>query len=336
MGPKKKVAVEAAPLDIPAVSEEEVLDAKKFLDDKEVKHRQNSNLMYWLEAQGKKDGYNALTPTSRKKFFLHWVAKSIKEGNAVNRTWRKINNKKEDVDKGKWMAKYGMTQLFGEQKALAKINLLNNKADRHRPDRDTGLDDEWNREYKIYEDEEINTHSDDIGKTLESEKEITSEKEKEELAEDMQAAGILEPSSSASAGAQKPMDAKVKIEGQKPEENLKTFNSIKEKPKAVLRSLSESLTEAKRIFEVASDKSKSKYLGPLKTDVEKLIPKFKSTFNSVEKIHLKCSSEDADPVPDPEILAVARKMDAIYSEFSVVVEWFSRMAPAAKKAKKDP
>eukprot|EP00959_Pyramimonas_sp_CCMP1952_P144581 3026050-Pyramimonas_sp.AAC.1 len=293
--------------------------------------------MYWLASEGKRAGYDALTPAARKVFFVSWVAKSMKEGNSVNRTWRKVNHKKEDVDKSKWMAKHGMIQLFGEHKALAKIKLLDDKADRHRPDRDTGLDDEWSRECKIYEDEEINTNTDDAGKTMESEKEITSEKEKAEFAEDLAAAGILEtaPSSSGSAGAEKLKDVKIKVEGQKPEEDMKTFNSIKDKPKAVLRSLSESLTEAKRIFEVASDKSKSKYLGPLKTDVEKLIPRFKSTFNSVEKIHLKSSSEDADPVPDPEILAVARKLDAIYSEFNVVVEWFSRMAPTPKRAKKE-
>ncbi|CAK0849990.1 unnamed protein product, partial [Prorocentrum cordatum] len=288
---------------MPSATDKDVQDAEKFLEDKEVKHRRSSKLMHWLASEGQRAGYDALTPAARKVFFVSWVAKSMEEGNSANRTWWKVNHKKEDVDKSKWMANRGMIQLFGEHKALANIKLLGDKADRHRPDRDTGLDDEWSRECKIYEGEEINTNTDDVGKTMESEKEITSEKEKAEFAEDLAAAGILEtaPSSSGSAGAEKLKDAKIKAE---------------------------------RIFEVASGKSKSKYLGPLKTDVGKLIPRFKSTFNSVEKIHLKSSSEDADPVPDPEIPAVAGKLGAIYSEFNAVAGWFSRMAPTPKRAKK--
>ena len=97
MAPRKtkaKAKAKASPLEAPAVSAEEVKEARKALEDKAIKHRANSNLMYWLQSQGKREGYDSLTAAARKEFALHWYAWSLKGGNTVNRTLRQVSNKK--------------------------------------------------------------------------------------------------------------------------------------------------------------------------------------------------------------------------------------------------
>ena len=215
------------------------------------------------------------------------------------------------------MSKHAMITAMGSQKALSKIKVLNEMPGRHRPDRDTGLDDEWSREFKLYDDEETNATVDDVAKILENNSDVGSEKELLEFQEDMQATGLHAASSSSSASSRQrpPSTSLVKVEGQTPDEDLNTFHNIKNSSKTVLRSLSETILAAKKNHGIASDASKAKYLGPLKIDIEKLLPKLKLAFNNIEKVHLKLASS-TDEVKGEEILALARKLDNVYNEFN--------------------
>ena len=67
MAPKKANGkkAETKTLERPKVSEAEVADAKNILEDKDAKRRANSNMMYWLKTQNKRDAYDEATPAER-------------------------------------------------------------------------------------------------------------------------------------------------------------------------------------------------------------------------------------------------------------------------------
>ena len=343
MGPKKEKTKPKAkigkgngktdpkPLFRPTVSDAEIADAKKLLEDKDRKRRANSNMMYYLASRGEREAYDQCSSAERKKFALEWYVWSIKESEVKHVTTRKLNIQTKATDTARWYSKHKLYELFGAEKAQAKIEKLEKDPKRHRPDKDTGLDTENHREYMIFDDETQNNSIEDLEHTLTSTKDITSDQAKAEAEEDIAALctdvsiAVGRPAPAAATG-----EPRIKVEGAQPAEDLKTFDSIKSKPKHVLRNLGDAVTELKRMFEMCSDPKRKKYTEPLMNDITKLLPKLKSDFTNLEKIHLRSATDN--PVPDSEILAIARKMDKNYEEVSQITEWFGRMVPKTKKS----
>ena len=343
MGPKKEKTKPKAkigkgngktdpkPLYRPKVSDAEIAEARKMLEDKDAKRRANSNMMYYLASRGEREAYDQCSSAERKKFALEWYVWSIKESEVKHVTNRKLNIQTKAKDTARWYSKHKLHELFGAEKAQAKIEKLEKDPKRHRPDKDTGLDTENHREYMIFDDETQNNNIEDLEHTLTSTKDITSDQAKAEAEEDIAALctdvsiAVGRPAPAAATG-----EPRIKVEGAQPAEDLKTFDSIKSKPKHVLRNLGDAVTELKRMFEMCSDPKRKKYTEPLMNDITKLLPKLKSDFTNLEKIHLRSATDN--PVPDSEILATARKMDKNYEEVGQITEWFGRMVPKTKKS----
>ena len=341
---KTKVAAaaqEAASLARPKVTEAEVADARKTLDDKDAKRRASSNMLYYLEQRGEKLSYENLPPRERKLFAVEWFAWSIKEGNVTKSSSRSVNHQTKHKDIGTWLSKEAMVKQYGEKKAEAKVAHLEGIPDRHRPDRDTGLDDPDNREYLLFNDEHQGNTITDLVHSLDTDKGVTSEQGKKEAEEDMEAfanAGIASGSvivparAPGSASSEPAGSATVKVEGAKPDENLKTFYACQSKPKIVLRSLGDVVVDLKRMFELCADPKRKRYTEALSTDIGKLLPKLKTDFGNIEKVHNRAGTDA--PVPDSEILATARKLDQHYEEVGTITDWFNRMVP--KQTNKKP
>ena len=340
-GKKKTTAQAQEPqLTRPKVTDAEIADAKKTLEDKDAKRRANSNMMYWLEQRGEKTAYENLEPQKRKQFAVEWFAWSLKDSNVTKSSSRRVNQQTKNSDTGRWLSRETMIKEFGEKKALAKIALLETKPDRHRPDRDTGLDDADNREYLVFNDEQQGNTITDMMHLLESSKDVASEAEKKEADEDIRAlidAGSGQSSSSTSAatgsvaGTPAPV---VKVEGAKANEDLKTFYACQSKPKQVLRTLSDTVVDLKRMFELCADPKRKRYTEALSADIGKLLPKMKTDFGNLEKIFTRASTES--PMPDSEILATARRLDQHYEEAATITEWFNRMCPKSSLKPEKP
>ncbi len=342
MAPKKAKGkkAEKKTLERLKLSEAEVAEAKKMLEDKDAKRRANSNMMYWLKTQNKRDAYDEATPAERKQFANHWFAWSLHQGTAEQTSKRSVGNEKVQKDISRWWSKHKIIETYGQDKGQAKINMYDKDAKKHRPDRDTGLDGEWHRECHALEDEAEDKHYDGTQHDLNISKDLSTEQEKAEAAADMSAIGldadsaksVAEGSGSASSGAAK--HVKVKVEGQKPDEDLKTFESIKTKPKNVLRSVSDAITELKRMFEVCNDDShRKKYTEPLHGDITKLLPKLKADFVNVERVLL--SLNRSKPTPDTDILACARKVDKNIEQMNELTDWFIKLCPKKKQQDKE-
>jgi hypothetical protein len=161
--------------------------------------------------------------------------------------------------------------------------------------------------------------------------EIKSDQDKDEALEDMTAFGLTSGTGTSVGGAASSKSAesaavKVKVEGQMPGESMKTFESIKAKPKQVLRSVSDAVTETKRMFEVCNDDThRKRCTEPLQGDITKLLPKLKTDFVNIEKILL--SLNRSKPMPDIEILACARKFDSHFTVFNEIADWFGILCP---------
>ena len=333
---KAKDKVTAEPIAMPNVTAKEVADAEKVLKDETEKRRANSNMMYWLQLQDKRAEYDNLSPKLRKEFALSWYAWSLREGDTTKVSKRALGAEKREKDVGKWMSKQELINKYGETKAKKKIAALDLKPARHRPDRDTQDDGEWDREYRVFEDETEENNFDIVNKELRNSKECNGEAERAEAEEDMNSFKLLNEggANTAAASSGEPPEKRVKVEGELPDEDLKTFQKLKTNPKAVLRTVQENVTEMKRMFEISSQPSKAKYTETIRTDITKLLPKLKADYTAVEKLHLSQSKSDDAAIPDPEVLATARKLDKNFLQISEITTWFRRMCPKDNKAEK--
>eukprot|EP00959_Pyramimonas_sp_CCMP1952_P107624 2250183-Pyramimonas_sp.AAC.1 len=126
------------------------------MEDQAEAKRQRSNMSYWLSANAKKEEYDNSPIDVRRQFFHSFVADSIaKKGDMT--TGREIKTGKIIEKTFEWVGKERMITLIGEKKAQSKID--SGKLE-HRPDRDTGADGEWDREYKLYTDQGSSHESD--------------------------------------------------------------------------------------------------------------------------------------------------------------------------------
>ena len=115
-------------------------------------------MKYWLENQDMYDTYLKAPMTEKRNFMGSFMANEMKTNKKARVQWfgtETVSTQKEAAHMFEWMSKKAMIDRFGEKKALSKIEHYKkdeNKADRVRPDEDTGLDDDDNAEFKVYTD----------------------------------------------------------------------------------------------------------------------------------------------------------------------------------------
>ena len=226
-----------------------------------------------------------------------------------------------------------MNQRDGTDKTAAKIAILDGLEDRHRPDADTKKDDEWNREYELFEDEMDDAEVDNTMHGLTGKKDLASNADKDEALEDIEShlCGKADPGASGSGGSGKTEEAKVKVEGAVTDEDLKTFKAIQDNPKKVLTTIGSSISEIKGMIQITNQPDHVKHSEVVRTDLSKLLPKFKTDFTNVEKVFL--AKSNGAPCDDPQVLAIARKIDANYELYNDASDWYTRICKP-KKAKK--
>ena len=335
MAPKKKAKVLDEP---PAVPQAILEQAKKTLADAEVKRRGNSNMHYWLETTGQKKAYESISAAEKKDFFLKWYAWQSTTAKVTSRGTRSTSQLDVTNDRGRWVAKQQMINELGEVKALAKIAALDQQPSRHRPDRDTGGDGEWEREYKLFDDTTDNRNVDSRTRDLIQDQDLASEQEKREALEDI---ASVAGAGSASSGLNPPAVCIKTEKGATPEtktemapetktsaNDQKTFESLKNTPRKVLLQIGNASTELKVMSGKIDklDKSVLKYVGTLKEDIDKLIPKMKAHFQKVEKIVAENAYEK-----DEEKLGMAIKLNQDFASYNEYSEWLGRLLPKDKK-----
>ena len=103
-----------------------------------------------MQSKGLKNQYDAMAMEEKKSYLASWLAEKMVKGAAKTlENTRKVESSTGHKRSHGWLGKKGLQNLLGIEKAQAKIDC--GKLE-HRPDPDSGRDDEWNREYKLYED----------------------------------------------------------------------------------------------------------------------------------------------------------------------------------------
>ncbi len=67
---KDEKAADGITIDKPIVTASDIAKAKDVLKDEKAKKRANSNLMYYLQVNGKRDAYDANPHRLRQEFFV--------------------------------------------------------------------------------------------------------------------------------------------------------------------------------------------------------------------------------------------------------------------------
>jgi hypothetical protein len=330
VGMGKKAA--SSKLDTPVVSEAELQSAKDALANAVTKKRINSNMHYYLDSIGKKKAFDTMSASEKKDFFVKWAASKMSTGTSSSTSVHEVTIVKESGTMFEWMGKERMIKELGDNKATAKIasGLLESRADL-----DTGVNDEWSTEYKVFFSKGSEIEKDENKHGLNT----VSELDEAGLAE---AVDDMKSASSCVAG-NIPLVA-VKKEGSTGggssagpgdpphSSHLKTMEALEKNPRAVLRSCGDTIVNIKQMFEATFG---GKYTEALNLDLTKILPKFKQHFTTIEKLVLKPRGDEDVQHDKAVYLAIAKKLDADYEKFNEINDWYSRLhGKSAKKAKK--
>ena len=238
-----------------------------------------------------------------------------------------------------WMSKEEMVKDKGEKKAASLIASGNLE---HRPCPLTGLDDEYNREYKVLTDVGSHKESERHSHKLVGEKEVAQGSQLDEAKEDMAAAANFmgEPKKLLLTVKQERSDGTAgttvdeKGAEQNDDEIIKTANCLKDNPRAVLRTCSDTILTIKQMYEATTG---GKYQEQLREDLGKLLPGFKSRFNTIEKLTLKPLSTDEAELEQTNAILYATKLAKDYDKYNELAEWYSKFhgkVKATKRARK--
>jgi len=266
-----------------------------------------------------------------------WQAEKMASGNRTKVEEKTVTSESSSGRSFTYMAKQQMINEYGEAKALAKIG--SGKLE-HQPDPDSGLDDEWNREYKIWAKGGKEIDSDVTTNKLRAEHELDDESAKEAAEQLKEQASAMvhceggSTASGASSGAATgsgggAAEVPIKIEPSAEVNPHKvTFDKFKSDLKKEMRVVAEYVVTLKEIFSETKD---GRYLLELHNDSAKLIPKISSTYKKLEVCHLDASTEDAT------LMVLAKQHDIQKKEYDEIVDWYQKMVPKkvpAKRAKK--
>ncbi|CAK0808578.1 unnamed protein product [Prorocentrum cordatum] len=329
MAPKKRkgAAPVKAPLPAYSIAAQDLERAKQLLSNEEELKRQRSNLSYWLDSVGAKDAYSAKGTEEKKAFLTQWFADKLVKLEGQNklstiRTAGTLKKKEEDFE---WMSKETMIARLGARKAQSKIdsNTLN-----HRPDPDTKLDGEFDREYKVFFSKGGESEYHDDKKDLSNEQALDTEQAAKEAKDHFDSIVANTAGSSASGGAVAPgPEASVPPVTIKSEfgEFQHTVDAFKKDPRKVCSTTASMLTDLKKIW---TECKNNKYATAVHEDAQKLIPKVKQVHGIMEGMIVQSNMQD------DHILAMAQKLDPLFTQFNDLNEWYTRISGAPPKAKK--
>lgn len=321
------------------MSEGDLEKAKLHMANKESAKRCRSSMSYWLAQNGMKDEYDDAPIHEKKKFILHFASEQLKkEGEKTMQTEEVHNFSNKKARNFRWMSLEILQREIGKNKANNKVasgKLLS------RPDPDTGLDDEDNREYKIYEDvggEEERTDQKTGLKNDVALKDDAAVKDATDMMSDARAciAGgevtlgwpktqvKLEVGDPGSASNGKPDNAKPDMDT----EDNKTIVALDKEPKKVLRQTQEIIVRLKEMF---GNTENTKFCETLHQEITKLLPKLGTSYKKVEKIVTDKGVDKSEPV----LTALGTKLDEHFTAFNEVDEWYCKMMGSKFKKQKN-
>ena len=334
--PAKKLPKHDKKLEVPLVKPEDIAKAKKAMENQEIKKRMNSNMHYFLKGEGTSDIFYNLSATEKKDFFLKYMAKKLQEGEVEETASRKLITSTERMRGYAWMGKAAMISEFGDHKANAKIasGRLATRADP-----DTGLTGEWDIEYKVFSDEGKKYERDDNTRELASKSKIAegeAQAAKKDFEDTAQYFAGNVPTSSVKleegAEAENPQAGQEEEDAADP--HAKTAKSLATNAKQVLRGVGDTLVNLKVMFEQSAN---AKYSDELHNDIAKLIPKFKTIYNTVQALATKASKDsgpaEADDDKPATIYVVAKNLDVLYDAYNDVSRFHNRLNPPKKKSR---
>eukprot|EP00959_Pyramimonas_sp_CCMP1952_P188714 3947107-Pyramimonas_sp.AAC.1 len=230
-----------------------------------------------------------------------------------------------------------MINHFGEQKTNDKISSGKLEV---RADPDSGLMDEWNAEYKIWNDSGGRSDRKDEDKEIHGDTELTDDELKKaavdlfnENAQFFAAEGL--PSSGSGSSAvfrgvpikKEPVTETSAAAGGNSVHETETMKSISKDPRKLLRHLGDIVVELKAMFQATEQE---KYAGELNSDIGRLLPKMSSMYKTMERAALA-----KEPISCEELVAIATKMDTLFTEFNHLSEWHAKFSnPNPKRSRK--
>jgi hypothetical protein len=330
MAPKKvKKGTVLEPL--PLVGDKELEAAKQKLEDKVENNRLRSQMLYWLSQNKQDQAYKMASPKVRKSYFDQWVAVQMSKGERSGRHSRTASKSKIVEEEEVWVAKEEMILTLGPNRAQALID--SNKLDHH-PRRKTGLDDEWNRQYKQEKDKVIHRGDETTRNEVESHRTELDDTAFKELLDDLTSLEALD-----SGGDLSKLAAlkEVKVEGgaamapagilppKAEEKDSATFTALKTAPKTVVKNVQEALLELKEVWKESKD---NRMAGVIHEDATKLMPKFAKIYKSVESALIDKVTDEAT------LLALSKKVDEHFNSYNDLIEWHHKLMPKEQRKKK--
>jgi hypothetical protein len=312
------------------VSEKDMAQAQALLQGAEEAKRQRSNMTYWLKSEGLDKPYQDAPQGEKRKFLAQWFASRLATSGTSTTTHAVVSNSTKERN-FEWCGKQALITKLGEHKASAKINSGNMTK---RPDPDTGLEGEWDLEYKLFSDTGGNQENDNYTHGLTAEKEFNGDDSANEARASLQSMadnmgnnvnplfvkteeGVVLPSSMASSSSSNKLLQAA--------QNDKTFMLLKETPRQVLRNMNETITTLKEMFEKTKG---GKYQEQLHEDIKKCIPLFITQHKKVETVCVQGGKEEV------ELKALAINVDKVFERYNDVEEWYIKFHHVPKDGKK--
>ena len=139
----------------------------------------------FLTQQGTYDVYKTWDMQAKRTFMVKSFADRLArpDSKAKFRNFKEVQNTEHADNNYTWMSKAAMITAVGEVKALAKISSGKLAT---RTDPDSGLDDEWNMEYKVYQKTGGRGESVSTGSNLEANQELGEGSQREQAGTEME------------------------------------------------------------------------------------------------------------------------------------------------------
>ena len=324
---------------MPSVPAEDLQKAKAFLEDQANKKKAQNDLRYWLHSNSHHDEFLGWPMPAKRKFLESFTATSVmsklsEKSLKATRMIETTTSKEKDKE---WMSKEQMISTFGEKKTAS---ILSSDKVLHRPCRFTGLDDEWNREYKVGRDKENEKELERRGMELDSAEAVSDEARcKEVLASFDSASRCMtindvmlgsvkrEPTTDSTAAEKESGDADDLF---REHANQETIDSLNKDPRKVLRNVGDCITNAKFAF---SQAEKSEYTEKLAADLKKNLSALSAAFKKVEHFCL-VHREDSQLLEPALVVPIAEMVDNAMQRYNILYEMAGRFFPTNAHNKK--
>ena len=314
-------------LDGPIVTPAELKRATEDLNNREEQRKAKSRMSYYLERKGLTATYDSSNIEVRKEYFKQWHAQWLIENKpeveitaAQTNTLRTKNRSEKE-----WLNKHQLTVLYGPEKAANKMAVL-----QHQPDPDTGLDGEWDREYKNSNEKRFEDEDESRSKCLSASKTIEGEAQLQEAQSMMNdVSACFESTASSSAEHVADPGGGAKIAEADTVAVSQTAKKLMGDSKTVLTTAHTTLIELKEMFSATEN---NKLCANANEEVGKLCKKFVIMISKMEKFHHTKGESNAALAE-----ALAPKIDELYDEFNTYSDWVGKVTgfvPTGAKVKR--